>query len=46
MTCTVYIDADVPEEKLVELRDRVETTSHVMDTIMNAVPLKTDVVVE
>ncbi|MFC4989378.1 OsmC family protein [Saliphagus infecundisoli] len=44
MTCTAYIDADASEEKLNELRDRVEATSPLMDNIMNAVPLETEVV--
>ena len=45
ITCTVYIDADASEEELAELRERVETTSPLMDTITNAVPLETDLVV-
>lgn len=44
VTCTAYIDADASEEELAELRDRVETTSPLMDNITNAVPLETDVV--
>nr|WP_238717528.1 OsmC family protein [Natronorubrum halophilum] len=44
VTCTVHIDADASPEALAELRDRVETTSPVMDTITNAVRLETDVV--
>ena len=44
MTCTAYIDADATEEELAELQDRVETTSPLMDSITNAVPLETDVV--
>jgi uncharacterized OsmC-like protein len=46
ITCTAYINADASEEELAELRDRVEVTSPVLDTIMNAVPVKTDVVAE
>ncbi len=46
MTCTAYMDTDASEEELAELRNRVETTSPVMDSIVNAVPLETDVVVE
>ncbi|WP_049916962.1 OsmC family protein [Halogeometricum pallidum] len=46
VTCTAYIDADASEEELAELRDRVETTSPLMDNITNAVPLETEVVSE
>ena len=46
VSCTVYIDADASEEELAELRERVESTSPLMDTIMNAVPLETDLVVD
>ncbi|WP_207591711.1 OsmC family protein [Halomontanus rarus] len=44
VTCTAYVDADASEAELAELRDRVETTSPLMDTITNAVPVETDVV--
>lgn len=44
VTCTAYIDADASEEELAELRDRVETTTPLMDSITNAVRLETDVV--
>lgn len=44
VTCTAYIDADASADELAELRDRVETTSPLMDNIMNAVPLETTVV--
>ena len=44
VTCTAYIDTDASVEELAELRERVETTSPLMDTITNAVPLETDVV--
>lgn len=44
VTCTAYIDADASEEELDELRDRVETTSPMLDNITNGVPLETDVV--
>ena len=44
ITSTAYIDADASEEELAELQDRVEATSPVLDTIMNAVPVETDVV--
>lgn len=42
---TVYVDADASEAELAALRDRVETTSPLMDSITNAVPLETDLVV-
>lgn len=45
VTCTVYIDADASKDELTELRERVETTSPLMDNITNAVQLKTDLVV-
>lgn len=45
VTCTVYIDADASEEELAELRERVESTSPLMDNITNAVRLETDLVV-
>lgn len=44
VTCIAYIDADASEEELAELRHRVETTSPLMDTITNAVPLETAVI--
>ncbi|WP_336364613.1 OsmC family protein [Halalkalicoccus salilacus] len=44
VTCTTYIDADASAEELAELRDRVEATSPLMDSIVNAVPLETAVV--
>lgn len=46
ITCTAYIDADASEETLEELRDRVESTSPLVDNISHAVPLQTDLVVE
>lgn len=45
VTCTVYIDADASEEELAELRERVESTSPLMDVLANEVALETDVVV-
>ncbi len=45
ITCNAYVDADASEEELAELRDRVEATSPLMDTITNVVPLETDLVV-
>lgn len=44
--CTVYLDANASEEELVELSERVESTSPLMDTIMNEVPLETRLVTE
>lgn len=46
VTCTAYVDADAAEEELAELRDRVEATSPLLDTVKNAVQVKTDVVIE
>jgi uncharacterized OsmC-like protein len=46
VTVTTYVDADAPEEKLAELRERVEATSPLVDSIANEVPLETDLVVE
>lgn len=46
VTCTTYIEADASEEELAELRERVETTSPLMDNIANEVPLETELVVE
>lgn len=45
MTCTAYIDSDATEEEIANLRERVETTSPLMDNITNAVPLETDLVI-
>lgn len=44
VTCTAFIEADISEEELVELQNRVETTSPLMDNITNSVPLDTNVV--
>jgi uncharacterized OsmC-like protein len=46
MTVTTYLDADVPAEELEALRERVEATSPLVDSIANEVPLETDLVVE
>ena len=46
VSCTVYLGADASEEELAELRERVETTSPLIDTIANTVELTTDLVVE
>ena len=45
ITCTVHVDADATEAELAELRDRVEATSPLLDTITNAVPVQTELVV-
>lgn len=44
VSCTVHVDADASEEELAELRDRVEATSPLMDTVTDAVPLETELV--
>jgi uncharacterized OsmC-like protein len=46
VTVTTYVDADAPEGELAELRERVEATSPLVDSIANEVPLETDLVVE
>jgi hypothetical protein len=46
VTCTVYVDADASEAELAELRERVESTSPLIDTITNAVQLETELVVD
>jgi uncharacterized OsmC-like protein len=46
VTVTTYVDADAPPEELTELRERVEATSPLVDSIANEVPLETDLVVE
>jgi uncharacterized OsmC-like protein len=43
---TTYVEADAPAEELAELRERVEATSPLVDSIANEVPLETDLVVE
>jgi uncharacterized OsmC-like protein len=43
--CTVHLDADADESELAELRERVETTSPLVDAITNEVPLVTHLVV-
>ena len=44
--CTVFLEADASAEELAELRERVESTSPLMDNIANTVDLETDLVVE
>jgi uncharacterized OsmC-like protein len=46
VTVTTYVDTDAPEEELAELRERVEATSPLVDSIANEVPIETDLVVE
>ena len=46
VTCTAHVEADASEEELAELRERVETTSPLMDNVANRVSLETDLVVE
>lgn len=43
--CTVYVDADASTDELAALRERVESTSPLMDNVANAVELETDLVV-
>jgi uncharacterized OsmC-like protein len=45
VTCTTYIDADASEGQLDELRERVEATSPLVDSISNEVQLETELVV-
>lgn len=44
VTCTAYIDTEASDEELAELRDRVENTSPLMDNLMHAVQVETDLV--
>lgn len=46
VTCTTYIDADASDEELAELRQRVEATSPLVDTISNEVPVETELVAD
>lgn len=46
ITCTAHVSADASEAELAALRDRVESTSPLVDSVTNAVPLETDLVVE
>lgn len=46
LSCTAHVDADASAAELEELRARVEATSPILDTITNAVPLETEVVVD
>lgn len=43
---TAYVEADADESELDELRERVETTSPLVDAITNEIPLETALVVE
>ncbi len=44
VTCTTYIDADATDDELADLRERVETTSPLIDNISNEVSLETTLV--
>ncbi|USZ70940.1 OsmC family protein [Natronosalvus halobius] len=44
ITCTAYVDADASAAELAELRERVEATSPLIDSITNEVPVETDLV--
>jgi len=44
--CTVVLDADAEASELEALRERVESTSPLMDVITNAVPVETHLVAE
>ncbi len=46
VTVTTYVDADAPAEELETLRERVEATSPLVDSVTNEVPLQTELVVE
>ena len=46
VTCRVHIDADATDEELAELRERVESTSPLMDNVANEVTLQTELVVD
>lgn len=46
MRCTAYVDANATEQELAELRELVEGTSPLMDTIANEVTVETAMVVE
>lgn len=45
MTCTTYITTDASDDEVIELRERVEETSPLLDVITNEAPLETDVIV-
>ena len=46
VTCTAHVETDASTEELATLRERVEATSPLLDNVMNAVQVKTDVVAE
>jgi uncharacterized OsmC-like protein len=46
VTVTTYVDADAPAAELETLRDRVEATSPLVDSIANEVPIEIDLVEE
>jgi len=45
VTVTTYVEADAPAAELETLRDRVEATSPLVDSVANEVPVETDLVV-
>lgn len=46
ISCTAFIESDATEEEIEQLRERVETTSPLVDAITNEVPLETRLVAE
>lgn len=46
ISCTGYVSGDVSDEELDELRERVESTSPLMDVIANEVPIETTLLTE
>ncbi|ELY42256.1 OsmC family protein [Natronorubrum tibetense] len=46
ISCTVTVDADASDAELEELREHVEATSPLIDSITNEVPLETRLVTE
>lgn len=46
VTCTAHVESDATADELNALRERVESTSPLLDTVMNAVQIKTDVIAE
>jgi len=45
ITCTTYIESDAEADELAALRERVEATSPLIDSITNEVPIETELVV-
>jgi uncharacterized OsmC-like protein len=46
LICRTYIEANASEEELAALRERVETTSPLVDNITNEVSVQTELIVE